>query len=193
MVTKRPRACGTPAKAHVIFGFRVHADPMNARGTFTKVATLGCVAKAADADGAPLRRFVRWGLIRGPLWGVVAVAVGLPVAAVVDYSGSMSRLVLVALCAGVLGGPFLGAAAGIACTVADRAPKWFIDAPDYVAVLAVIGTMALIAWPLLGLGHYGFSLGAATVLSLGLAPAVDAAAHAPRLLHPRTSARTQRR
>lgn len=170
---------------HVCRAFRVHAMTMNARGTFTKMAALGSTAQAAD--GAPLRRFARWGLVRGPLWGVVAVAVALPVAAVVGYAGSTTRLILVAILGGVLGGPIIGAAAGVACTVADRVPKWFIDAPDYVAVLAVIGTVALIAWPLLGLGQQGLTLGVATVLSLGLAPAIDAAWHAPGLLHPDAS------
>jgi hypothetical protein len=155
---------------------------MNARGTFTKVARMG--SKAQSADGAPMRRFVTWGLIHGPMWGVVAAGVTLPVAAVVGYTGSLTRLAVVAVIGGLLGGPLLGAVAGFACTVADRAPKWFLDAPDYVAVLAVIGTVALIAWPVLGLGSSSVTLGVVTVLCLGLAPAVDAAAHAPRLLHP---------
>lgn len=131
-----------------------------------------------------MRRFVTWGLIHGPMWGVVAVGVTLPVAAVVGYTGSMTRLALVAIIGGLLGGPLIGAVTGFACTAADRVPKWFLDAPDYVAVLAVIGTVALVAWPVLGLGRSGVTLGVVTVLSLGLAPAVDAAAHAPRLLHP---------
>lgn len=155
---------------------------MNARGTFTKVARLG--SDAYGSDSRPLRRFVRWGTVRGPLWGVVTVGVTLPVAAVTGYAGSMARLAVVAVLAGLLGGPIIGAVTGAACSAADRVPKWFLDAPDYVAVFAVIATVALIAWPILGLGAHGLTLGVVTVLSLGVAPAVDAAAHAPGLLHP---------
>jgi|SRR5690625_1133648 len=158
---------------------------MSDRVTFTNVAP-STEAGVTDVR-VTLQRFVRWGLWHGPLWGVIALAVTLLVAAVTGYPGSTSQLAVAALFGGLLGGPVIGAVVGVACIAADRAPKWLIDAPDYVAVITVVAIVAVVAWPSLGLGDHGITLGIATVLSLGFAPAADAAAYAPRLLYPSTA------
>lgn len=129
-------------------------------------------------------RFARWGLIHGPMWGVAAALLALPLSEVVDFGFGPMGIVLVGLTAGLLGGPLLGALVGASCAAADRAPKWILDAPDYVAVLTVMVVVALVAWPLLGLGQASVMAGILGVATVGVAPVVDAAHNAPDLLHP---------
>ena len=129
-------------------------------------------------------RFARWGLIHGPMWGVAAALLALPLSAVVDFRVGPMGIVLVGLSAGLLGGPLLGALVGASCAAADHAPKWILDAPDYVAVLTVMVAVALVAWPVLGLEQASAMAGVLGVATIGIAPVVDAAHNAPDLLHP---------
>lgn len=129
-------------------------------------------------------RFARWGLIHGPMWGLAAALLALPVSALVGFDVAVVPLIVTAAVGGLIGGPVLGALVGGVCVAADRAPKWIIDAPDYVAVLTVGAVIGCVAWPLLGLGQAGLAVGLLAVVLLGAAPAVDAATNAPALLHP---------
>lgn len=130
-------------------------------------------------------RFMRWGMTHGPLWGVLAALIsGLPLVLLTDLPVDEVTVVLVALGGGIVAGPVLGFAAGLACLAADRAPKWLLDAPDYVAVAAVAGIVGGIAWPVLELGRAGPAPGILAVALIASVPAVDAARNAPRLLHP---------
>lgn len=129
-------------------------------------------------------RFARWGLIHGPVWGAAAALLALPASALLGLDVPVVRLLVIGLLSGLLGGPVLGALVGVVCIAADRAPKWIIDAPDYVAVLTVVSVVGLVAWPTLELGQSGLAAGVLGVGLLGAAPAVDAANNAPALLHP---------
>lgn len=132
-----------------------------------------------------IRRFVRWGMIHGPAWGVLAaIVVGFPVAVVGDVPVSEPRLLLAGLVGGIIAGPVLGLAAGVACWSAELVPKWILDAPDYVAVAVVAGIVGGIAWPMLELGRSGPAAGILAVVLITAVPAIDAARSAPRLLHP---------
>ena len=94
-------------------------------------------------------RFARWGFTHGPAWGTLAAVIGgLPAAALVDANIDGMRIVLIGALAGLLAGPVLGAVVGVVCVAADRVPKWILDAPDYVAVVAVgrMRPMAPRAW-----------------------------------------------
>ncbi|HEY9378340.1 MAG TPA: hypothetical protein VIQ02_14760, partial [Jiangellaceae bacterium] len=91
-------------------------------------------------------RFVRWGIVHGPVWGVLAAIVaGVPLAIVGDFTINVAQLLLAGLLGGIVAGPVLGLAAGMACLGAERVPKWILDAPDYVAVAAVAGIVGGVA------------------------------------------------
>jgi hypothetical protein len=129
-------------------------------------------------------RFARWGFTHGPAWGTLAAVIGgIPVAALVDANVDGMRIVLIGALAGLLAGPVLGAVVGVVCVAADRAPKWILDAPDYVAVLAVVTVVGGVMWPVLGLGRSGVAVGALGIVLLTCVPAIDAARSAPRLLY----------
>jgi hypothetical protein len=133
-------------------------------------------------------RFVRWGMIHGPVWGLLAAVIaGIPLAAVGDIAASEAQIVLAGLVGGIVAGPVLGLAAGVACMSAEMVPKWILDAPDYVAVAAVAGIVGGIAWPVLELGRSGPAVGILAVALITSVPAIDAARSAPRLLHPNES------
>jgi hypothetical protein len=130
-------------------------------------------------------RFVRWGMIHGPAWGVLAaIVVGFPLAIVGGVPVSEPRLLLAGLVGGIITGPVLGLAAGVACWSAELVPKWILDAPDYVAVAVVAGIVGGIAWPMLELGRSGPAAGILAVVLITAVPAIDAARSAPRLLYP---------
>jgi len=130
-------------------------------------------------------RFVHWGLRHGPVWGLVAAVVGgIPLAAFRDAGISEVEIVLLGLTLGLAAGPLVGLVTGLTCAAADRAPKWILDAPDYVAVVAVTAFVGGLAWPTLDLGSSGAPLGALGIVLIAGAPAIDAARSAPRLLRP---------
>jgi len=129
-------------------------------------------------------RFVRWGMTHGPVWGVLAAAIGgIPLATFGNIAVSEAQIVLGGLLVGAIAGPLLGLAAGIACLGAELVPKWILDAPDYVAVAVVAGILGGIAWPVLELGRSGPAAGILAVALITSVPAIDAARSAPRLLH----------
>ncbi len=129
-------------------------------------------------------RFARWGFTHGPAWGTLAAVIGgLPAAALVDANIDGMRIVLIGTLAGLLAGPVLGAVVGVVCVAADRVPKWILDAPDYVAVVAVVTLVGGVMWPVLGLGRSGFAVGVLGIVLLTCVPAIDAARSAPRLLY----------
>ena len=129
-------------------------------------------------------RFARWGFTHGPAWGILAAVIGgLPVAALVDANIDGMRIVLAGALAGLLAGPVLGAVVGVVCVAADRVPKWILDAPDYVAVVAVVTLVGGVMWPVLELGRSGVAVGALGIVLLTCVPAIDAARSAPRLLY----------
>jgi hypothetical protein len=130
-------------------------------------------------------RFVRWGMTHGPAWGVLAAIIaGIPLAFFGDGTVGELQIVVVGLLGGIVAGPVLGLAAGVACIGAERVPKWILDAPDYVAVAAVAGIVGAITWPVLGLGRSGPAAGIVAVVLITAVPAIDAARSASRLLHP---------
>ena len=130
-------------------------------------------------------RFARWGFTHGPAWGTLAAVIGgIPVAALVEANVDGMRIVLIGALAGLLAGPVLGAVVGVVCVAADRVPKWILDAPDYVAVVAVATLVGGVMWPVLGLGRSGVAVGALGIVLLTCVPAIDAARSAPRLLYP---------
>jgi hypothetical protein len=133
-------------------------------------------------------RFVRWGMTHGPAWGLLAAIVaGIPLAIFGNVTVSELQILLTGLIGGIVAGPVLGLAAGVACLGAERVPKWILDAPDYVAVAAVAGIVGGIAWPVLELGRSGPAAGILAVALIVSVPAIDAARNAPRLLHPNES------
>jgi hypothetical protein len=133
-------------------------------------------------------RFVRWGMVHGPLWGVLAAIIGgIPLAMFGDVDVGEAQIVLAGLIGGAVAGPVLGLAAGLACLSAELVPKWILDAPDYVAVAAVAGLVGGIAWPVLELGRSGPATGLMAVALITSVPVIDAARSAPRLLHPAES------
>ncbi|HEU0213139.1 MAG TPA: hypothetical protein VFR13_03570 [Jiangellaceae bacterium] len=139
-----------------------------------------------------IARFTRWGLRHGPVWGLVAAVVGgIPLAAFRDADVSEAQIVLLGLAIGIAAGPLVGLVTGLTCAAADRAPKWILDAPDYVAVVAVTALVGGLAWPALDLGSNGVPLGALGIVLLAGAPAIDAARSAPRLLRPDMSTPAQ--
>jgi hypothetical protein len=131
-------------------------------------------------------RFARWGLMHGPVWGAVAALLGgIPLSRLLAMPLSEAELIAIGLLAGAIGGPILAIMVGATCLAADRAPRWLLDAPDYVAVLTVIAVVGIVAVPLLTIANAG---GTTTVLGVALlasAPTIDAARSAPHLLHPR--------
>jgi hypothetical protein len=129
-------------------------------------------------------RFVRWGMVHGPAWGILAAVIGgIPLAVFGDVGVSQVQILLGGLLGGAIAGPLLGLAAGIACVGAELVPKWILDAPDYVAVAAVAGIVGGVAWPVLELGRSGPAAGILAVALITSVPAIDAALSAPRLLH----------
>jgi hypothetical protein len=139
-----------------------------------------------------IARFAHWGLRHGPAWGLVgAVVGGIPLAAFRNAEVSEVQILLLGLVIGIAAGPLVGLATGLACAAADRAPKWILDAPDYVAVVAVTALVGGLAWPALDLGANGAPLGALGIVLVAGAPAIDAARSAPRLLQPDTSTPAQ--
>jgi hypothetical protein len=129
-------------------------------------------------------RFVRWGMIHGPAWGLL---VAIPLAVFGDVGAGKVQIVLAGLLGGMIAGPLLGFAAGVACWCAELVPKWILDAPDYVAVATVAGIVGGVAWPVLELGRSGPVTGMVAVVVLTAVPAIDAARSAPRLLFPAAS------
>ncbi|HEX6196763.1 MAG TPA: hypothetical protein VFZ37_12690 [Jiangellaceae bacterium] len=67
---------------------------------------------------------------------------------------------------------------------ADHAPRWLLDAPDYVAVLTVVAVIGLATWPLLSLVDASASATLLGIVLLAGAPIIDAARTAPKLLRP---------
>jgi hypothetical protein len=133
---------------------------------------------------ATIGRFARWGFTHGPAWGTLAAVIGgLPAAALVDANIDGMRIVLIGALAGLLAGPVLGTVVGVVCVAADRVPKWILDAPDYVAVVAVVTLVGGVMWPVLGLGRSGVAVGVLGIVLLTCVPAIDAARSAPRLLY----------
>lgn len=135
-------------------------------------------------DVAVLSRFARWGVLHGPVWGLAAAIMALPLSTIFGYDLRPLPALGGGLLFGLLGGPLLGLFVGAACAAADRAPEWLLDAPDYVAVLAVVAVSAAIAWPLLDLGSATPVVAIVGLLLLAAVPVADAAYMAPRLLRP---------
>lgn len=130
-------------------------------------------------------RFTHWGLTHGPVWGILAgVLGGIPLAMLLDANVNELQIALIGAVSGLVAGPVLGIAVGIVCLAADRAPKWILDAPDYVAVVTVVGLVGAALWPLLRLGDAGVPIGTLGIMLLAGVPAIDAARSAPRLLRP---------
>ena len=130
-------------------------------------------------------RFSRWGLVHGPVWGVVAAVVGgIPLSRLVEIPVAGAQLVTIGLVVGLTVGPFLAIMVGVTCMAADHAPRWLLDAPDYVAVLTVFAVIGLAAWPLLSLVDASASATVLGVVLLASAPTIDAARSAPQLLRP---------
>lgn len=139
-----------------------------------------------------IARFAHWGLRHGPVWGLVAAVVGgIPLAAFRDAGVSEIQVLLLGLAIGIAAGPLVGLVTGLTCAAADRAPKWILDAPDYVAVVAVTALVGGLAWPVLDLGANGVPLGALGIVLIAGAPAIDAARSAPGLLRPDASTPAQ--
>ncbi|HJU98694.1 MAG TPA: hypothetical protein VJ644_12020 [Jiangellaceae bacterium] len=139
-----------------------------------------------------IARFAHWGLRHGPVWGLVAAVVGgIPLAAFRDAGVSEIQVLLLGLAIGIAAGPLVGLVTGLTCAAADRAPKWILDAPDYVAVVAVTALVGGLAWPVLDLGANGVPLGALGIVLIAGAPAIDAARSAPGLLRPDASTLAQ--
>lgn len=133
-------------------------------------------------------RFARWGLTHGPVWGTAAAALGgIPSARMLDLSVSYVELLVLGATIGLFGGPALAVMVGLACLAAERVPRWILDAPDYVAVITVVGVVALCAWPSFWLADASVAVAAIGVVLTAAAPSVDAARNAPRLLHPQAS------
>jgi hypothetical protein len=134
---------------------------------------------------ATIGRFARWGLMHGPVWGAVAALLGgIPLSRLLTIPLSEAELIAVGLLAGFVGGPILAVVVGATCLAADRVPRWILDAPDYVAVLAVLAVVALVAGPVLSMADAGAATTVVGVALLSSAPIIDAARSAPQLLHP---------
>jgi hypothetical protein len=143
------------------------------------------VLGSVGRDGV-VGRFARWGLSHGPWWGALGGAVvAAPATALMSLPvEGLLTTVLAGTILGLLAGPALGVLVGLTCLAADRAPKWILDAPDYVAVSTVVLVVGTFAWPLLHPSMDGLLVGLIAVVVLALAPAVDAARNAETLLHP---------
>jgi hypothetical protein len=136
-----------------------------------------------------IRRFARWGLTHGPVWGTVAAAlVGIALTRLAEFGLSVGELLVVGALAGLVGGPVLAVTVALTCLAAERIPRWILDAPDYVAVLTVVGVVALIGWPALQLANASTAVSVAGVALIAAAPTVDAARTAPALLQQSTQA-----
>ena len=130
-------------------------------------------------------RFARWGLTHGPVWGTAAAVIaGIPLARMLDVSLTYAQLILLGTAAGLVTGPVLAVLVGVMCLAAERVPRWILDAPDYVAVLTVVGFVAVIAWPTLQLADASTGISLVGVALIAAAPSIDAARTAPKLLHP---------
>lgn len=130
-------------------------------------------------------RFARWGLTHGPAWGVLAGALaGIPLARMLELKVSYFALPVLGAVAGLVAGPLLAVVVGLTCLAADRAPRWILDAPDYVAVLTVIVVITLVAWPTLQSADVGPVVAVLGVALIAAPASVDAARSAPRLLRP---------
>jgi hypothetical protein len=138
-----------------------------------------------DTGVRVLRRFVRWGCLHGPVWGAITMLLAhlLP-----DGAGRTGRGlptdILVGALVGLVVGPLIGFLVGSVCLIADRLPRWLLDAPDYVAIATVVAAAAIAE---LELGTVDGVVAWLTVGCLALAPAADAALVAPALLHPSES------
>ncbi len=147
---------------------------------------------ACDVDTGVVRtlgRFVRWGLVHGPAWALLAMLLNalLP-AHIAELGGQGLALdLLSAAAAGVVVGPVLGLIVGITCIAAAHLPRWLLDAPDYVAMVAVLGAAAVVVRPL----EHGTDP-VLSLLALGavaLPALVDAALSAASLLDPQHAER----
>jgi hypothetical protein len=135
-------------------------------------------------EGA-IGRFARWGLTHGPVWGTVsAVIAGIPLARMLDVPLTYAELIVLGAVAGLVSGPVLAVLVSVMCLAAERVPRWILDAPDYVAVLTVVGFVAMIAWPTLQLADASIGISVVGIALIAAAPSVDAARTAPKLLHP---------
>lgn len=140
--------------------------------------------QGVDVHGT-IGRFSRWGLVHGPVWGVAAAVVGvLPLSRLVEFPVSAAQLIAIGLVVGLITGPFLAIMVGATCMAADHAPRWLLDAPDYVAVLTVVAVIGLATWPLLSLVDASASATLLGIVLLAGAPIIDAARTAPKLLRP---------
>lgn len=130
-----------------------------------------------------IARFARWGLTHGPVWGAAAAALaGIPLMTTLDLTVSYLELLVLGAVIGVFGGPPLAVLVGLVCLAAERVPRWILDAPDYVAVLTVVGVVALFTWPTFRLADASTAMAAVGVALVAAAPTVDAARSVPRLL-----------
>ncbi len=137
-----------------------------------------------DTGVRTLGRFVRWGLVHGPAWGVLAMVLNslLPEDVAAIGGQGLALDLLAGAAAGVVAGPVLGLIVGITCVAAAHLPRWLLDAPDYVAMAAVLGAAAVVVRPLENGNDPVLSLLALGAVAL---PAViDAALSAASLLHP---------
>lgn len=142
------------------------------------------VSGYGQRDHATIGRFTRWGIVHGPFWGVAAAIVTLPLLALLGSEIRPLFTLLTGFGVGLVGGPILAMVVGGVCMLADRVPKWLLDAPDYVAVLAIAAVLAVIAWPVFDLGRAAPAVAVVGFLLFMAAPAIDAAQHVPELLHP---------
>ncbi len=130
-------------------------------------------------------RFTRWGLTHGPVWGTLAAILGgVPLAIMLDAGIGPVQLVLLGAFGGLVAGPVLGGVVGTVCVLTDRVPKWILDAPDYMAVLTVVGSIGAVTWPVLRDAGAGAGIAALGVVLIAGAPAIDAARSASLLLYP---------
>lgn len=148
------------------------------------VAWVNGYESTQHTEFAAVNRFVRWGIVHGPIWGIAAAIIFLPLSSIIGIEISPLPALGGGLVLGLAGGPILGGIVGLICVAADRAPEWLLDAPDYVAVLTITGVLAAIAWPVLDLGRAGPAAAALAFMLLVAVPVADAAQHAPQLLHP---------
>ncbi len=129
-------------------------------------------------------RFARWGFTHGPVWGVLTALAGIPLARMLELQVSYFALPFLGAAAGLLAGPPLAVVVGLTCLAADRAPRWILDAPDYVAVVTVLAVISLVAWPTLQSADIGPAVAALGVALIAAPVSVDAARTVPRLLRP---------
>jgi len=136
-----------------------------------------------DTGVRVLRRFARWGLLHGAVWGVTALLLVRLLPDGASHTGhGLPYDVVVGAGVGLVLGPLVGLLVGIVCLIATQLPRWLLDAPDYVAVAVVIAVAALVQGALGAADDTLLTL--LTVGALALAAAADAALSAPALLYP---------